>query len=158
VHSLLNIDQIVSDFAPQKADSGNNILSDILKVVAPGFALSDKVVKQKEVNPSPLAGKQADFLGFIGSAISLAAAEIALSVAQSSSTQLTIATLKPKLENQLAKIFTATNDNIAKLNSKLFGGNDDIDLNQIVSFRARLGTLLTTDSSPSPKFSPLEPF
>lgn len=145
ITDALKVDQLVADFAPQdSSDSNDNsILSDILKLVAPGFSMSDKVEKQRKglVNI-------ADSLGFIGGAISLAAGATALAD-QTAPPPVSISTLTTNVENQLANIFTSTNNNIAALNSNIFGGDNNIDLNQIISFVSS-GTGDAPDSSLQP--------
>ena len=124
----LTIDQIINDFVPvPKQDS---ILIDILKIIAPGFSMSDKVVKQKEFNPSPRAGQQGDLLAFIGGAIAIAAGDLALN----SVPQVDISQLTRELENHLADLFTETNENIAVLDSELFGGDGNISLTNLIDF------------------------
>jgi hypothetical protein len=130
ITDALSIDQIVADFAPQKPDDNNDILADIFKLVAPGFSMSDKVVKQgKGLGPS------ADGLGFIGGLISLTAGAIALADA-TAPPDVSVATLTTNVENLLGTIFTNTQANIESMNSKIFGGSPspDVDLDQIISF------------------------
>lgn len=144
ITEALRVDQLVADFAPEESTNNNDFLTALLKLVAPGFSMSDKVVKQGE----GLGGK-ADLLGFIGGAIGLAAGAIALSDQQAPA-PVSIATLTTNVENQLADIFTATNDNLSKLNAKLFGASNDLDLNQLISF-----VTSATGNSPDSNLQPI---
>ena len=54
------------------------------------------------------------------------------------------------LENQLAQIFTYSNENITALNSKLFGGSGNIELTSIINFGSN-----TADNAPDTSLQPI---
>lgn len=148
ISESLGIDQILDDFVPSSSDSSGNFISDLLKTIAGGFSIADKVSKQPEVNPLSSRGRQSDFFGFVGGVLSLTAGSLVLS--GNNQNQVSLTDLKVQMENQMATIFTTSNDNIAKLNSKLFGGGDDIDLGQIISLVSTIA-----GASPDPTLNPI---
>jgi hypothetical protein len=122
ITNTLGIDQIIADFAPSDSSSDNSVLTAILRIVGSGLSVGDKIVKQS-------SGRVGDLLGLVGGILGIAAGEAQLSAANAETIDL--ASIKTKVENQLANVFTATNQKLTAFNSKLFGGNDNIDLTQV---------------------------
>ncbi|KAK5689045.1 hypothetical protein LTR17_026563 [Elasticomyces elasticus] len=119
ISDSLQIDQIVTDFGTDatKAPEDDSFLADIFKLFSPQLSMGDKVVKQFNG-----LGKIADSLGFIGAALNLAAAGIALGDA-GTSTAPTVADVTTIANNALNTVFTGAQANIASLCSKLMGGS-----------------------------------
>ncbi|KAK4952030.1 hypothetical protein LTR10_009950 [Elasticomyces elasticus] len=98
ISDSLQIDQIVTDFGPDatKAKEDDSFLGDVLKLFSPQLSMGDKVVKQFDglgkIADSYVSlncirvsyAEQIHSLGFIGAALNLAAAGIALGDAGSS--------------------------------------------------------------------------
>ncbi|KAK5675743.1 hypothetical protein LTS10_011470 [Elasticomyces elasticus] len=145
----LQIDQVVADFGPDatKAPEDDSFLADIFKLFSPQLSMGDKVVKQFAG-----LGKIADFLGFIGAALNLAAAGIALGDA-GSSTAPTVADVTTIAENDLSQIITtltAAGDDI--LNDPASSAVATQQISQIFNtgfFMLPLTDILTSDFNSS---------
>ncbi|KAK5693431.1 hypothetical protein LTR97_010000 [Elasticomyces elasticus] len=157
----LQIDQVVADFGPDatKAPEDDSFLADVFKFFSPQLSMGDKVVKQFNG-----LGKIADSLGFVGAALNLAAAGIALGNA-GSSTAPTVADVTTIAENALNTVFTGAQANIASLCSKLMGGSPrqvrrtysttktrpDVDLDQVITTLTAAGDDILNDPVSSAK-------
>jgi hypothetical protein len=118
----LSITQILNDFAPQDQSDNNNsdALSDILSGIGKGLSLI------KSLAPG---GGQA--LGIIGAAFSAAAAVLP-TIDQP--TAVSLSSLRANLENQLKNVRDQTMTEFDNMDSKLFGGSLDFDLDNLIAF------------------------
>ncbi|KAK4897627.1 hypothetical protein LTR27_004773 [Elasticomyces elasticus] len=151
ISDSLQIDQIVTDFGPDatKAPEDDSFLADIFKLFSPQLSMGDKVVKQFNG-----LGKIADSLGFIGAALNLAAAGIALGDA-GSSTAPTVADVTTIANNdvdldQVITTLTAAGDDI--LNDPVSSAKATQQISKIFNtgfFMLPLTDILTSDFNSS---------
>jgi hypothetical protein len=120
IEQTLRIDTIISDFNPNNEPQDD---SDSLKTAAAGFSIADKLIKQVPVVGSIIG----DLMGIGGAIMSILAAN------QLTDEGVDLAALKTSVENNLADFFRNSNDQFAKFCSKLFGGDDDIKIEDVIS-------------------------
>lgn len=123
----LDVAQILVDFVPPAASMPDNLISDLLKLIAPEFSISDKVVKQNKA-----LGPQADASGIVGALFGFAASLVSLS--DLGTPQISLQNLTAVVDNALSGMFTNTNNNITTQNAAIFGsGSDEVDLEQVLA-------------------------
>ncbi|KAK4953614.1 hypothetical protein LTR10_008217 [Elasticomyces elasticus] len=141
----LGIDAIIQDFGPDATaateEPSNNIITKILKLIAPVGSIGDKVSKQatgkSSENISPNApllifgakSKFPDALGAAGGVINLIAAAIDFN--SKVLPEAKIEDLKVQAELLLKETFDSSQTTLSKVLSQLFGGAGDADLVKI---------------------------
>lgn len=131
IENILAIDKIISDFNPN-SESGQ---ADLLQAIGAAFGIAEKLIG---ISSPGLANGAAIIGGIFGLAGSLPGPE-----------QVDLGALKVTIQTQLKDLFTKTNENLTKFNSKLFGGDDDIDIQELVNFVASArGGAAPTDLDP----------
>ncbi|KAK5733732.1 hypothetical protein LTR17_009436 [Elasticomyces elasticus] len=123
----LGIDAIIQDFGPDATaaieEPSNNIITKILKLIAPVGSIGDKVSKQATKSKFP------DALGAAGGVINLIAAAIDFN--SKVLPEAKIEDLKVQAELLLKETFDSSQTTLAKVLSQLFGGAGDADLVKI---------------------------
>lgn len=118
IENILSIDKMVSDFNANTPSSEVNTLS----AIGSAFSIAEKLIG---LSSPGLANGAAVIGGLFGLASALPGPE-----------QVDLGALKVTIQSQLLQLFTETNDRLTKFNSKLFGGKDDIDIQELVNFVA----------------------
>ena len=118
IENILSIDKMISEFNANTPSSA----ADTLSVIGSAFSIAEKLF---EISSPALANGASIIGGLFGLASALPGPE-----------QVDLGALKVTMQSQLLQLFTQTNDRLTKLNSKLFGGKDDIDIQELVNFIA----------------------
>lgn len=118
IENILSIDKMMSDFNANAPTSDANTLATIGAV----FSIAEKLFELGAPGLSEGA--------------SVIAAMIGLADSLPGPTEVDLGALKVTIQSQLLQLFTDTNARLTKFNSKLFGGNDEIDIQEIVNFVA----------------------
>lgn len=116
----LQVGKMTTDFAPPD-DRVNQ--AGTFRQVGAGFSIADKVMKQT-------SGPIGDALGLLGAIFGLLSANLAANAPA----PVDVDRLADEVHAELGSFFESASDQIAKFNSKLFGGDDDIDINAVVDF------------------------
>jgi hypothetical protein len=111
---------MTTDFAPP---DGRANQAGTFRQVGAGFSIADKVIKQT-------SGPIGDAFGLLGAIFSLISANLAVDAG----TPVDVDRLADEVHSELGNFFERASEQIVKFNSKLFGGDDDIDINAIVDF------------------------
>ncbi|KAK5163136.1 uncharacterized protein LTR77_010920 [Saxophila tyrrhenica] len=130
ISDILSIDQVIADFAPDPPEAGFNFVN----AVAAGFFLAGPI--------AGIAGKEglSSILNIVGGALGFANAVNPPAEPIDSTDEW-----QRVLSDQLGATFTSAADAIEGINSKLFGGDADYDLDGLVSSLRSAGLVDTTE-------------
>lgn len=131
ITDILKIDKILADFVakPDDPDTTADSISAAFTVLQTAFSITNKLVGAAV----PEIGVVSTGIEMIGGVFEQANALASLPGGDSA--EISIDDIKQQVEAFLATTFNSFNDNIAALNSALFGGpNSGVDLDKLASF------------------------